>query len=97
MYIEILALGRKNDNFLNVNLILICPNTFGMHRLGEHALREGFSSLDVHPHCDEDTPELKLTDCTLTLSSPQHFKVIILHNPKVSDPSAHGAHCVMQQ
>lgn len=47
--------------------------------------------------CDENTPELKLTDCTLTLSSLRRFKVIILHNPKMCDPSAHGARCVMQQ
>lgn len=25
--------------FLNANLTLICPSTFGMHRQGEHALR----------------------------------------------------------
>lgn len=76
-----LALDSESDYFLNVNLILICPNTFGMCRLGEHALREGFSSLNVHSRCDENAPKLKLTDSTLTLSSLQRLKVIMPHNP----------------
>lgn len=77
--------------FKDVNLILICPSTFGMCRQGEHALKERFTS----PGCDENTPKLKLTDCTLT--SLQHFKVITLHNQKMCDLSAGGACCVMLQ
>lgn len=47
-YIQIWAVDSESDYFFNVILILICPNTFGTHRLGEPALREGFSTLSVH-------------------------------------------------
>lgn len=45
-----------------------------MRRLGEHA---GCKFVSVPPEIMKMTTTLKLTDCTLTLSPLQGFKVII--------------------
>lgn len=68
-----------------------------MHRTREHAPNESFSSLTVHPSVMKTSPKLKMTHCTWTLPSLQRFKVIILHNQAMCDPSSHGACCVMLQ
>lgn len=48
----ILKLGLlivKATQISHVNLILISLNIFGIHWLGVHVLREGFSFVSVHP------------------------------------------------
>lgn len=69
VYIKMLSFDSESDNFSNVNLILIHPNTSGMCRPREHLPRQDFHFLNAHPHVMKTPPKLKLTDCTLTLSS----------------------------
>lgn len=69
VYIKMLSFDGESDNFSNVNLILIHPNTSGMCRPREHLPRQGFHFLNAHPHVMKTPLKLKLTDCILTLSS----------------------------
>lgn len=56
VYIKMLSFDGESDNFSNVNLILIHPNTSGMCRPREHLPRQGFHFLNA---CDENTPKIK--------------------------------------